>query len=75
VTHRGRTSSETFANAYLIAAAPRLLVALVLCRDRLAEWVNSGSLDEEDHAAVRIASKEIAKAMVASLNGTDTTEG
>ena len=50
------------ANGRLIAAAPELLVALRLCRKLLAEWVDSGSADQADSDAVRIASAAIAKA-------------
>jgi hypothetical protein len=40
------------ANAALIAAAPALLAALVVCRDLLAEWVDAGSLHDDDLQAV-----------------------
>ena len=53
---------EVRQNAALLAAAPELLVALRLCRTLLAEWVDSGSADQADSDAVRIASAAISKA-------------
>lgn len=53
---------ELHYNAALVSAAPELLEALIACRDRLAEWVDSGSPDYDDHAAVRMATKAIERA-------------
>lgn len=46
----------------LFAAAPDLLAALRLCCECLAEWVDSGSLYDDDLEAVKAARKAIAKA-------------
>lgn len=47
-------------SARLIAAAPSLLNALKVCRSRLAEWVDSGSADDADFEAVKLADAAIA---------------
>jgi hypothetical protein len=60
--HDDANGDETRANARLMAAAPELLLALVACRDQLAAWVDGGSLDTADHAAVRMAAAAIQKA-------------
>lgn len=60
--HDDASGDETRANAKLIGAAPELLAALVACRDQLAAWVDGGSLDNADHAAVRMAAAAIKKA-------------
>lgn len=61
--HDDTSHHETRANAKLIAAAPELLAALIACSDQLAGWVDSGSLDDTDHAAIRMARRAICKAM------------
>ncbi len=54
---------ESRANGRLIAAAPELLAALIACREQLAVWVDTGSLDEADFAAVKMADEAIRKAV------------
>lgn len=56
-------ASEARANGRLIAAAPELLAALIACREQLAVWVDTGSLDEADFAAVKMADEAIRKAV------------
>lgn len=60
--HDDKSGDETRANAKLIAAAPELIAALIACHDRLAEWVDSGSMDDADFYAVKMAKAAISKA-------------
>lgn len=55
-------TKEDRANAMLIAASPSLFDALIQCRQRLAEWVNSGSLDDADLEALYAADAALARA-------------
>jgi hypothetical protein len=69
--HDDKSGGETRANARLIAASPDLLAALVACRDQLAGWVDSGSLDDSDFYAIKMADAAIRKA----AGGTSKREG
>lgn len=57
------SEGDPAANARLLAAAPDLLRALQACQRAVAAWVDSGSADDRDFEACKLAKAAIEKAV------------